>query len=427
MSEEDFDDDLQQIMDDLDSDPLVVKRTSQKAGLGDPPARPATSQPDSQEEGRRVKFEDKEEERGAKPLSNKSNLDKSDIMDDLFGSSKKEGKSSFLDDILGDTSPKKRESSAKKDGKSSFLDDILGDTSPKKRESSDKKDGKSSFLNNILGDSSPKKKTQPDKKDFVLDDKYKKAEKDFGFGDLGQNRRRRGNPTMGNTKPDIKEDIFADNPKTEVVPNEVKSNTTASTPFPWMTNPTGGFQQSPADHQPTVLPQPQPQLSQPLPIQQSNQTAPSPSAPPQPPPSSNSHLQTVNLPSVVESQTKELSQHLQSLYTNQNKVNQAHAEQGHKLLERVQQQFEEEVRTRQKMFMDQLEMMTKIQRDIPQQNVLEFFTNFPGAKKELTDEKIRNMMEEKVADIECLFKVKEDKLKENYEIIIKDLENKLGK
>ena len=35
-------------------------------------------------------------------------------------------------------------------------------------------------------------------------------------------------------------------------------------------------------------------------------------------------------------------------------------------------------------------------------------------------------MEEKIADIESVFKVKEEKLKENYEIIIKDLENKLG-
>ena len=406
MSEEDFDDDLQQIMDDLDDD-LLGKRRSQKAALSDPlekrrepPVKPA----DSKEEGRKVKFEENEKgEDFGRHVKKKLNLDdKSDIMDDLFGSSKKEGKSSFLDDILGDSSPKKKESS-------------------------DKKDGKSSFLNDILGDSSPQKKPQSDKKDFVLDDKYKKTEKDFSFGDLGQSRRRRGNPTIGNTKPEIKEDIFADNPKTEAVPNDMKSNTAASAPFPWMTNSTGGFQHSPADPQPTVLPQhqPQPQPPQPRPVQHSSQTAPP--AQTTPVTSTISQVPPVSLPSVVESQTQELSHHLQSLYTNQNKVNQAHAEQGQKLLERVQQQFEEEVRTRQKMFMDQLEMMTKIQRDIPQQNVLDFFTNFPGAKKEISDEKIKLMMEEKVADIECVFKVKEEKLKENYEIIIKDLENKLGK
>ena len=38
-----------------------------------------------------------------------------------------------------------------------------------------------------------------------------------------------------------------------------------------------------------------------------------------------------------------------------------------------------------------------------------------------------NNQEVWLADIECVFKVKEEKLKENYEIIIKDLENKLGK
>ena len=78
------------------------------------------------------------------------------------------------------------------------------------------------------------------------------------------------------------------------------------------------------------------------------------------------------------------------------------------------------------MFMDQLEMMTKIQRDIPHQNVLEFFTNFPGGRREIIDEKMKGMMEEKITDIECIFRVKEEKMKENYEIIIKDLENKLG-
>ena len=405
MSEEDFDDDLQQIMDDLDDDLVGKKRTEKQDG------RPgAATNQTARGTGKTVKFEEKEEPAG-KPVSKKLNFDdKSDLMDDLFGSSKKEGKSSFLDDILGETSPQKKNQTDKKEGKSSFLDDILGETSPQKKELSNKKD-------------------------FVLDDKYKKSEKDFSFGDLGQSRRRRGNPTIGNAKPEIKDDIFTDTPKTEVVPNEVKSNTnistnistttststTANTPaaaFPWMTNTSGGFQQTPAENQTTALPQPKPQLSQPLPVKHSN-----PSSLPAPPAQTLSQGQS-SLPVGVE--TPELSLHLQTLYANQNKVNQAHAEQSQQLLERVQQQFEEEVTTRQKMFMDQLEMMTKIQRDIPHQNVLEFFTNFPGGRKEMIDEKMKGMMEEKITDIECIFRVKEEKMKENYEIIIKDLENKLG-
>ena len=93
---------------------------------------------------------------------------------------------------------------------------------------------------------------------------------------------------------------------------------------------------------------------------------------------------------MVENQTQELSQHLQSLYTNQNKVNQAHAQQSQQLLERVQQQFEEEVMTRQKMFMNQLEMMTKIQREIPHQNILDLLSTPAAAgKREVTDEKVK--------------------------------------
>ena len=368
MSEDDLSDDLQHIMDDLDDDLFGKKK---KPELDDPLERrrnlapkPASSPPKGN--GKKVKFEENEKDEGAGKTSNKRlDLDdKSNIMDDLFGSSKKENKSSFLDDILGDNSSQKKE--------------------------------------------------PVEKKDFVLDDKYKKPEKDFSFGDLGPPRRRRGNPTIGNTKPEIKQDIFTETNKTEPVPNEMTANitttnpstttsttaTTSSASFPWMTNsggPAGGVQ------------------------------------PPPPPPTSGSldnpalpQSRPHNLHSLVESQTQELGLHLQSLYTNQNKVNQAHAEQSQQLLERVQQQFEEEVMTRQKMFMNQLEMMTKIQREMPHQNILDLLSNQAGDRKEISDEKMKLLMEEKIADIESVFKVKEEKLKENYEIIIKDLENKLG-
>ena len=341
MSEDDLSDDLQNIMDDLDDDLFGQRK---KPDLDDPLERrrdlapkPASSPPKGN--GKKVKFEENEKDEGAgKTFSKKLDLDdKSSIMDDLFGSS-----------------------SAKKENKSSFLDDILGEKS------------------------APKKEPLVDKKDFVLDDKYKKSEKEFSFGDLGPPRRRRGQPTMGNTKPEIKTDIFTETSKTDPVPNDKPVNITTTS----NTNTTSTYH----------LPQSQPPQG--------------PAAP--------------SLHSVVESQSQELGQHLQSLYNNQNKVNQAHAEQSQKLLERVQQQFEEEVLTRQKMFMSQLEMMTKIQREgRPHPNILDFFSNQTGDRKEITDEKMKLLMEEKIADIECVFKVKEEKLKENYEIIIKDLENKL--
>ena len=114
MSDDDLSDDLQHIMDDLDDDLFGKKK---KPGLDDPLERrkPTSSPPKGN--GKKVKFEDNEKDEGAGKTSNKRlDLDdKSNIMDDLFGSSKKENKSSFLDDILGDNSSQKKEPVEKKD------------------------------------------------------------------------------------------------------------------------------------------------------------------------------------------------------------------------------------------------------------------------------------------------------------------------
>ena len=119
MSEDDLSDDLQHIMDDLDDDLFGKKK---KPELDDPLERrrdiaPKPASSPAKGNGKKVKFEDNEKDEGAgKPFHKKLDLDdKSNIMDDLFGSSKKENKSSFLDDILGEKSAQKKEQVDKKD------------------------------------------------------------------------------------------------------------------------------------------------------------------------------------------------------------------------------------------------------------------------------------------------------------------------
>ena len=107
-------------------------------------------------------------------------------------------------------------------------------------------------------------------------------------------------------------------------------------------------------------------------------------------------------------------------------MSQIQAEQSQKLLQRFQQQMEEEMLMRQQMMSNQLQMMTRIQNEFPafDSNALEF----PGLNKmspKDIDNELQEAMKEKIKDIESIFKTKEEKLIENYEQVIKDLENKL--
>ena len=87
--------------------------------------------------------------------------------------------------------------------------------------------------------------------------------------------------------------------------------------------------------------------------------------------------------------------------------------------------MEEEMMMRQKLMNNQLQMMTKLQSDFPA-----FELGIQDPKKndsklvELEDE-LKTAMEEKINDIKVIFKIKEEKIIENYEQVIKDLENKL--
>ena len=107
------------------------------------------------------------------------------------------------------------------------------------------------------------------------------------------------------------------------------------------------------------------------------------------------------------------------------------AEQSQQMLQRFQQQMEEEMIMRQKMMSNQMQMLTRLQTDFPNfdLNMLEFSqtnkTKRDISKSEDEENELEIAMKERIKDIESIFKTKEEKLVENYEYIIKDLENKL--
>ena len=112
-------------------------------------------------------------------------------------------------------------------------------------------------------------------------------------------------------------------------------------------------------------------------------------------------------------------------------MTQMQAEQSQQMLQRFQQQMEEEMIMRQKMMSNQMQMLTRLQTDFPNfdLNMLEFSqtnkTKRDISKSEDEENELEIAMKERIKDIESIFKTKEEKLVENYEYIIKDLENKL--
>jgi len=402
------------------------------------------------------------------------------------------------DDILGslDSKPPK----AKSESKNNFMDDIFG--------SKPEKEKKSSFLDDILGNkdtTKSKDEPAPTKSEFTLDSKYKKTESPGGF-DFGepeanpQPRRRRGNPTVGATKPPSGGDIFENSTKktdANVVPNDVEKkeikNKTVDNPFPWMsansqsttekTNTTQNTIQAPVN---TTQPQNQPQTQPPPTLPTQNQ---------QPPPFHQQPIQTIQQPqqiyqqqqqtyhqpaqnlqplpvfnqtlfqtdmtldtqqqeqfnrdmdaytkmmndrraehaSALEKQRQQLSEHIQQLQNKQNQMSRMQAEQGQRLLQRLQQQIEEETSMKQKLMTNQLQMLTKLQMDAPSQeiDIVALFektkTNIKSNIVDQDDKKtgVIKLIQEKTDEVEEIYKTKESKLIENYEQVIKDLENKL--
>lgn len=109
------------------------------------------------------------------------------------------------------------------------------------------------------------------------------------------------------------------------------------------------------------------------------------------------------------------------------------AEQGQRLLQRLQQQIEEETSMKQKLMTNQLQMLTKLQMEAPNQEidiVALFEKTKTNIKSNIVDQDnertgIIKLIQEKTDEVEEIYKNKETKLIENYEQVIKDLENKL--
>ena len=108
-------------------------------------------------------------------------------------------------------------------------------------------------------------------------------------------------------------------------------------------------------------------------------------------------------------------------------MSQIQSEQNQKLLQQFQQQMEEEMLLRQNMMQNQFQLMTKLQSDFPAFDAISVFDlkKDENRKSENLQKELKAAMHEKISDIEIVFKAKEDKIIENYEQVIKDLENKL--
>ena len=108
-------------------------------------------------------------------------------------------------------------------------------------------------------------------------------------------------------------------------------------------------------------------------------------------------------------------------------MNKVQAEQSQRLLQQFQQKMEEEMLMRQNMMHNQFQMMTQLQSDFPTFSASTIFDlkNQKENKNEEAENELKVAMKEKISDIESIFKIKEEKIIENYEYVIKDLENKL--
>ena len=400
--------------------------------------------PDSK---KKVKFEEDREfhEKDSKlPLRDN---DKHDINTKPKQNIRKEINFDNDDDILGSLESKPKSNSAK-----SVMDDIFGTEKTKSN----------SFMDDIFGGkSSPKKPSTIESKDFILESKYTKPETDVTEP---SSRRRRGNPTIGQST--ISNDniaILPEKKQTTVVPKDspVESNRSEN-PFPWMsekitsqTNNIGaGIVQNiiPSEKSPTVI-ENSSQLNHSINSLSNNHQSFQNQV-------DNKHLdifkkemdnqnellerRRVDYTLALEKQKAEMSKQYEMLQSKQNQVkqyrssfyftdpyslqmNQVQAEQGQKLLQQFQQKMEEEMLMRQNIMHNQFQMMNKLQSDFPAFSASTVF-DLPNHKRNTDEEaekELKVAMKEKITNIETLFKIKEGKIIENYEHVIKDLEKKL--
>ena len=104
-------------------------------------------------------------------------------------------------------------------------------------------------------------------------------------------------------------------------------------------------------------------------------------------------------------------------------MTQSQSEQGQRLLQKMQSEMAAETVMRQQLLSNQLQMLTQIQLDAPNTNfdINEVFTK----SKKVGKENLSELMKEKIEEVEIIFRMKEDKLKEYYEQVVKELEGKL--
>ena len=350
------------------------------------------------------------------------------------------------DDILGALEKPRGKSTA------SVMDDIFGS-----------KDNKDSFMDDIFGGKTSSQKQPNETKEFVLDSKYKKSDDDalFGVTETTQSsRRRRGNPTLDTPAPPAVRETRPE--KTVTVPTNDQSKS-ADNPFPWMSNnsesmriktneistvsaPQVKYEQTVQQYAPASVAASASSSSLTLAssssVAQASGTLPWQAA-------GSSHIQDkkpsdfldqemetqlrmmndrkMEYTTAMEKQRQQFSEQVEQLYQRQSQMSQVQAEQSQRMMANFQRQMEEEMMMKQKMMNNQLQMMTKLQADFPAAldgNILDIMKKGNKNKIEF-DTEVESMMKDKIKDIQSIFKTKEDKLIENYEYVIKDLENKL--
>ena len=173
---------------------------------------------DSKFNGKKVKFEEDSTFGGTESKISLKDNDSHDINVKLKPNIKKEILFDNDDDILGSLESKPKSKSTK-----NVMDDIFGTEKPKNN----------SFMDDIFGGkSAPKKPSTVESKDFILESKYTKTENEITEP---SSRRRRGNPTIGQSTISTNETVLPDNKQITSVPKDlpVKSNQSEN-PFPWM-------------------------------------------------------------------------------------------------------------------------------------------------------------------------------------------------
>ena len=215
-------DDIDQMIKGIDDfdDSLFSKNKQKSKTL---PKEDPKKEIDSKFSGKKVQFEEDREFGGKESKLPLRDNDSHDISVKLKPNIKKDINFDNDEDILGSLESKSKSNSAK-----SVMDEIFGTENTKSN----------SFMDDIFGGkSSPKKPSFKESKDFTLESKYLKSENDITEP---SSRRRRGNPTIGqSTKSNDDINNLPEKKQTTIVPKDslVKSNQSES-PFPWMSGNT---------------------------------------------------------------------------------------------------------------------------------------------------------------------------------------------